>query len=88
MINPPHVFSKGDSFQRINSSRKAGIPAGCDTAGRSFKAQMKSAGACRFACIIGADELAGGCVAVKDMNDGSQVSIPMNDVVARLKEKL
>ena len=68
--------------------RKAGIPAECDTAGRSFKAQMKSAGACRFACIIGADELAGGNVAVKNLNDGSQENIPMNEAVNYLKERV
>ncbi len=68
--------------------RKAGIPAECDTAGRSFKAQMKVASACKFACIIGADEIAAGNVAVKNLNDGSQENITVNDVVSYLKERI
>ena len=68
--------------------RKAGISAECDTSGRSFKAQMKSAGTCRFACIIGADEAANDTVSVKDMEDGSQVSIPAGEAVSYLKGRI
>ena len=68
--------------------RKAGISAECDTSGRSFKAQMKSAGTCRFACILGADEAANDTVSVKDMEDGSQVSIPAGEAVSYLKGRI
>ena len=68
--------------------RKAGISAECDTSGRSFKAQMKSAGTCRFACIIGADEAANDTVSVKDREDGSQVSIPAGEAVSYLKGRI
>lgn len=68
--------------------RKNNIPCECDTSGKSFKSQMKIAGACKFACIIGADELANNSVSVKNMNDGSQVSIALSDVTEYLKARL
>lgn len=68
--------------------RKNNIPCECDTSGKSFKSQMKIAGSCKFACIIGADELANNSVSVKNMNDGSQVSIALSDVTEYLKARL
>ncbi|MDY6399491.1 MAG: histidine--tRNA ligase [Synergistales bacterium] len=61
--------------------RKNKIASACDTAGKSFKAQMKIAGACKFACIIGADEIANNTVSIKDMRNSSQVNISMSDAV-------
>ena len=68
--------------------RKAGISAECDTAGRSFKAQMKAAGVCEFACIIGESERQNSTVAVKNMQDGSQMNIALNGTVKYLLERL
>lgn len=68
--------------------RKNNIAAECDTSGKSFKSQMKIAGACKFACIIGADELANHSVSVKNMNDGSQITIALSDVTEYLKARL
>ena len=68
--------------------RKAGISAECDTAGKSFKSQMKIAGACKFACIVGADERMNNTVAVKNLSDGTQVSVPVNEAVKYLEGKL
>ncbi len=68
--------------------RKSGIIAECDTAGRSFKAQIKSAGKCEFACIIGESEREKESVAVKNMNDGSQITFPISEAVNYLKERL
>ena len=68
--------------------RKNNIPAECDCSGKSFKAQMKAAGSCKFVCIIGADELAGNSVSVKNLQDGSQVTIALSDVTEYLKERL
>ena len=68
--------------------RKAGISAECDTAGRSFKAQMKAAGACRFACIIGPEERERNSAAVKDMKDGTQENIPLSEAAKYIREKL
>ena len=68
--------------------RKAGISAECDTAGKSFKSQMKIAGACKFACIVGADERMNNTVAVKNLSDGTQISIPINEAVNYFREKI
>lgn len=68
--------------------RKNNIAAECDCSGKSFKSQMKIAGACKFACIIGADELANNSVSVKNMNDGSQITIAMSDAPEYLKARL
>ena len=68
--------------------RKAGVSAECDTAGRSFKAQMKVAGGCRFACIIGPEERERECVAVKDMREGTQESISVSEAVKYIRERL
>lgn len=68
--------------------RKNNIAAECDTSGKSFKSQMKIAGACKFACIIGADELADNNVSVKNMNDGSQITIAITDAAEYLKSRL
>ena len=68
--------------------RKAGISAECDTSGRSFKAQMRSAGTCDFACIMGEAERESNSAAVKDMRDGSQMNVALNGTVKYLLERL
>ena len=57
--------------------RQHGIAAEQDASSRSFKAQMKNADASRAAwtCIIGPEEMDKGTVTVKNMADGSQVSL-------------
>ena len=59
--------------------RKNKISAVCNTSGRNFKAQMKTAETCKFACIIGSEELADGTVAVKNLSDSSQINISMTE---------
>ncbi len=73
--------SRGTVQVLTHNLRMSGISAECDTSGRGFKAQMKAAGACKFAFIVGADERANETVAVKNLSDGSQVSIPMSEAV-------
>ena len=68
--------------------RKAGISAECDISGRSFKAQMKTAGTCKFACIVGPEEREKDSAAVKNMKDGSQIHVALNDIVNYLLERL
>lgn len=80
--------SRGDVQALTYELRKAGVSAECDTAGRSFKVQMKNAGMCKYACIIGPDERENGHVAVKDMSDGSQMSFELGEVVNYLQERL
>ena len=68
--------------------RKAGISAEFDTANKSFKNQMKNAGMCEFACIIGQEERENNCVSIKNMHDGTQENMKMNEAVKYLREKL
>jgi histidyl-tRNA synthetase len=58
--------------------------------GGSFKSQMKRADklGARFALILGEDELQGGTVAVKDMQEGQQEHKPQPEVAAYLAEAL
>ena len=76
--------SRGAVQILTNELRMSGISAECDTSGRSFKAQMKSAGACKFAFIIGADERADDSVSIKNLADGSQVRIPRSEAVRHI----
>ena len=80
--------SRGNVQALTYELRKSGISAECDVAGRSFKVQIRNAGACRFACIIGQSEREGGTVAVKDMQSGEQVSVPIAEAVSYVKDRL
>ena len=80
--------SRGAAQVLTYELRKNNIAAECDTSGKSFKAQMKIAGACKFACIIGTDELANNSVSVKNLQDGSQITIAMSDAPEYLKARL
>lgn len=68
--------------------RKNKISSACDTAGKSFKVQMKNAGTCKFACIIGSDELENNSVVIKNLADSSQVNIPRKDAANYLLNAL
>ncbi|MBQ7577252.1 MAG: histidine--tRNA ligase [Synergistaceae bacterium] len=68
--------------------RKNNISAINDTAGKSFKSQMKSAGECKFACIIGPDELANNLVAIKNLTDGTQESVQISEAVNYITKRL
>ena len=80
--------SRGEAQLLTHELRSAGIAAEQDISGRSFKAQMKAAGAVSWACIIGPEEMAKGEVALKDMSEGSQVSVPRAELIRRLKENI
>ena len=80
--------ARGAAQLLTHELRKNKIPAACDTSGKSFKAQMKIAGTCKFACIIGAEEIANNTVSIKNMSDGSQINVPMGDAIKKLDEKI
>ncbi len=56
----------------------------------NMKKRMERAGksGARYALILGEDEIAGGTVMVKNMQDGSQAAVPRAAIVRRLKEAL
>jgi histidyl-tRNA synthetase len=67
--------------------RAAGIPAELDLAGRSFKAQLKSADKEKAAhtIIVGDNELAAGNVVLKNFTTGQQETVPVSEVIGRLQ---
>ena len=69
--------------------RNAGIGCETDMAGRSFKAQMKYAGkkGIPFLAVIGDDELSSGEVKVKNMADGSETPVKLDELTAYLADK-
>jgi histidyl-tRNA synthetase len=68
----------------------AGLRVQLHCGGGSFKSQMKRADkiGARFALILGEDELQGGMVAVKDMQEGTQEHKPQTEVAAHLAAAL
>jgi histidyl-tRNA synthetase len=71
------------AFELALDLRKAGVPAGMDFQDRSAKAQMRTANkqGARLCFLLGRDELDRGEVAVKDMAEGRQWSVPRERAV-------
>lgn len=74
-------------LQLLYELRAAGLAADTDYLGRSLKAQMKYAGKqqARYVIILGEDEVKAGVAALKDMDAGSQESLPIAELVRRLQ---
>ena len=87
------VATMGDAARPVGlrllyDLRAAGLSADLDYLGRSLKAQLKYAGKqrARFALILGEDEVKNGVATVKDMDAGSQETVALTDLIARLKQ--
>ena len=80
--------AKGAAQSLTYELRKNKISAECDISGKSFKAQMKNAGSCNFACIIGSEEIAKNSVSVKNLSDGTQVNIPISEAVEYINHQV
>ena len=72
----------------LSDLRKTGISAEIDYAGKSLKAQMKSADRehVRLTVIIGDDELSRGVVKVRDMGTSEEKEVPASEAEAMIKE--
>jgi histidyl-tRNA synthetase len=71
--------------------REAAVPVWFDASGqRGLKNQFKQADAegCRFALILGADELAKDEIGLKDLKAQAQESLPLADAVAEVLKRL
>ena len=77
------------AFRLADQLRRAGISCEMDYADKSFKAQLKAANRLQaaWAVIIGEDEVASGAATVKNMTEGSQESVPLDQVKKYLLEK-
>ncbi len=85
----------GDAARRamallINDLRAAGVSTDMAYGGRGLKGAMKGADRAnaRFALVLGDQELEQGTVAVKNLSDQSQQSVPLADVVPALQAAL
>ena len=76
------VLYVNDEMQKVAMSiasllRLANIPTDIDLAERNLKKQMEHAKDARFSIIVGPQELEEGNVVLRDMNDGSEGTIPL-----------
>lgn len=77
------------AFRLADELRCAGVSAVLSTGGRSPKAQLRAAdvSGCRYAAIIGDEELASGAVTLRDMETKTQEMVARGDIVARLSQR-
>jgi len=87
-VNRPNIFiaalgdnAQGFAFSLCNKLRLAGIRAEMDFSNRSLKSQMKRSNKlnCSHTLIIGEKELAEGAGQLRNMGDGTQESVDIND---------
>ncbi len=85
------LVSAGDRAREENLAlaqtlRARGVAAGMDVAGRSMKAQMRAANraAAPWVIIRGDDELAAGVAVLKNMKDGREERVPVEDLPQRM----
>lgn len=84
---PPDIYiaSIGQSAACVSLAqklRKAGLYIECDHLGRSLKAQMKNADRMksRYVLVLGEDEVTSGQAKIKNMKDGTQTEININNI--------
>jgi len=74
-------------FDLLSKAREKGIAADMDYAGKSLKAQLKMADrlGAKYVYLLGADELAKGSAALKDMGTGEQKEVVFDDLLKELR---
>lgn len=74
-------------LQLLYQLREAGLSADLDYLGRSLKAQMKYAGKqnSRFVVILGENEIQNGVAAVKNMAEGTQENVPLDQIITHIR---
>jgi histidyl-tRNA synthetase len=77
-------------FSVVTELRRAGVAADFAFGGRGVKNAMKSANrsGARFALVAGDRDLADAVVQLKDMDSGEQTAVPLDGIVAAVKELL
>ena len=78
------------SFRISHTLRSSGISVDRSYDGGSMKSQMRKANksACRFALIVGENELATGRLILKDMEKGEQFEVAVGPLTAEIKKHL
>lgn len=87
-----YLVGMGEAAERevallLYRSREAGLLAEKDYLGRKMKAQFKAADRyhARYVAILGDDELGRGEIAVKRLETGEQVNVPLTELIAYVK---
>lgn len=80
--------AKQKALSITGNLRKNGVSTIQSLSDRSMKAQLKQAGksGALYAIIIGEDELKSNSMVLRDMAQGSQQSLPINEILAILKD--
>jgi histidyl-tRNA synthetase len=81
--------ARGPAFRIAQELRSAGLAGDLDFEAKSVKSQMRRANdlGARFCVIVGADELAKNVVKVKNMGDGSESAVPLDEARALIGRK-
>jgi len=76
-----------EAFKLLSELRQKGVKASMDFSTKSMKSQMRSAdkSQSRYAIILGEDELKKKSVVLKDMRDGSQKELSLDNLITTLK---
>jgi histidyl-tRNA synthetase len=87
------VLYVNDEMQKVAMSiasllRLDNIPTDIDLAGKSLKKQMEQASGSRYCIIVAPKELEGGKVVVRNMKDGSETQISVEDITDDPKSAL
>lgn len=78
---------KAKAYKLVDQLRKEGICVETDYLDKSVKAQMKYANKIKspYVVIVGEDEFVSGEVKVKNMGDGTEVAVPMDEISSVIK---
>ncbi len=79
--------AKNQGVKLLNQMRKTGICADMDYLNKSLKGAMRAANSLRanFVLILGEDELNKNIISLKNMSDGSQKEVPIQNLIEELK---
>ena len=81
--------TRAQGYKLVKSLRDAGISTETDYMDRSAKAQMKYANklGVKYVIMLGSNELEAGVARLKDMSDGSETEVKLEDVVKVITSK-
>ncbi|HVE42843.1 MAG TPA: histidine--tRNA ligase [Planctomycetota bacterium] len=79
--------ARTEVFKTVVALRRAGLSGDMDFEARSVKAQMRSANktGARYALFIGPEEAQKGAVKLKDMKDGAEQTVSLDEAVRKLQ---
>lgn len=81
--------ARAEALRQLYALRGQGLRVDVDYLSRSFRKQMDYANKlqARYVAVIGDDELAGGTVNLKDMDAGTQTSLPLSELATQVRRQ-